>query len=558
MPRRPLARTYRPQRFAEVLGQEAPVRALAAASARRELAAAYIFSGTRGIGKTTIARIFAKALNCEKGPAEDCCDACPACRDIAEGRSLDVLEMDAATHTGIDDVRELREAAQYPPSRKGRYRVFIIDEAHQLSQAAWNGLLKILEEPPPWCVFLLCTTEPHKIPATIESRALHFAFKSPSTAEIREHLARIAEREGLEPTGEALDLLAKAAQGSVRDGLSALDQVRALAGKAIDGAAVREALGLVPEEAVRDYVRAVGRGDAAAALAVLDGVEREGHDLRGFAAEALERVRALALAKAVGSRPGAPPIAPDELESFRVEQLVWLGKVLDETEARLRQGGPQRVLLDLATIRMTAMADLTPLEELAQRIGSGPAGRQAPPAPPGPAPASPRRRGGSPGPSAPASPPPKRSAPQAPPDDASLLPRLAEAAAAITGRVGSFLRQAKSARLEADGRLVISIARSRAFWKTRLETPAAREAIVKAAAEVLGGAPPSVEFRLEGETAEPGAARPRNRDALERASRDPIVRELFERFDAVLLGGEALPGPEGPPAPDGPAPEAPR
>ncbi len=377
MPRRPLARIYRPQRFAEVLGQEAPVRALSAAAARGDVASAYIFSGTRGIGKTTIARVFAKALNCDKGPAADCCDACTPCREIAEARALDVLELDAATHTGIDDVRELREAAQYPPTRD-RYRIFILDEAHQLSNAAWNGLLKILEEPPPYCVFLFCTTEPHKIPATIESRALHFAFRSPAPAAIRGHLAEVAKKEKVAVEDEALDLLARAADGSVRDGLSALDQVRALADgredRKITAAAVRDALGLIPGEVVTGYLAALAGGDAAAALAVVAELDREGQDLRSFAGELLDRVRHAAVARATGRDADAA-----ELAELAIEQLAWLGKVLDETEMRLRQNAPQRVLMDLATVRMTRMASLPALASVVEALGrGGPAGGPGP------------------------------------------------------------------------------------------------------------------------------------------------------------------------------------
>ena len=399
MPRRPLARIYRPQRFSEVLGQEAPVRALAAAAARGDVASAYIFSGTRGIGKTTIARVFAKALNCDKGPAADCCGECTPCREIAEARALDVLELDAATHTGIDDVRELREAAQYPPTRD-RYRIFILDEAHQLSTAAWNGLLKILEEPPPYCVFLFCTTEPHKIPATIESRALHFAFRSPAPAAIRAHLAEVAKKEKVAVEPEALDLLARAADGSVRDGLSALDQVRALADgrddRTITAAAVRDALGLIPGEVVTRFLAALPGGDAAAALAVVAELDLEGQDLRSFAAELLDRVRHAAVARAVGRDADAA-----ELAELSIEQLAWLGKVLDETEMRLRQNAPQRVLMDLAAVRMTRMASLPALASVVEALGRsggsgggssvGGTGRPAVPAAPQPPAAPPPR-----------------------------------------------------------------------------------------------------------------------------------------------------------------------
>ncbi len=235
--------------------------------------------------------------------------------------------------------------------------------------------MKILEEPPPYCVFLFCTTEPHKIPATIESRALHFAFRSPAPAAIRAHLAEVAKKEQVAVEPEALDLLARAADGSVRDGLSALDQVRALADgrddRTITAAAVRDALGLIPGEVVTRFLAALPGGDAAAALAVVAELDREGQDLRSFAAELLDRVRHAAVARAVGRDADAA-----ELAELSIEQLAWLGKVLDETEMRLRQNAPQRVLMDLAAVRMTRMASLPALAGIVEALGrsGGPAG----------------------------------------------------------------------------------------------------------------------------------------------------------------------------------------
>ncbi len=551
--RRTLATAYRPQRFSEVLGQRAPIRALGAAAERGEVAAAYIFSGTRGIGKTTIARIFAKALNCERGPAADCCGECTPCREIAEGRSLDVVELDAATHTGIDDIRELREAAQYPPGRD-RYRVFILDEAHQLSQAAWNGLLKILEEPPSWCVFLFCTTEPHRIPATIESRALHFAFRSPPPAALAAHLRDVAGKEGIEIDDGAIELLVRAANGSVRDGLSALDQVRAVAEGPIDADLVREALGLVPGEAVDRWVRAALGGDAAGALRVIAGLDEEGQDLRAFTAEALAAVHRVGLVRVLGGDavPGGASLA-DVAEGLAPEQLAFAGKVLDETEARLRAGGPQRILLDLATLRIARAADLAPLSDLAGRALAGGGGS------PGPAPAS--RGGGRPPREAPSgggsrsappgsrperAPAPPAASPPAPAD--GLLARLLAEVAGVRAPVAAYLRHAEGARVREDGVLEIALPARAVVWETRLREPAAAEALRTAAERVLGHPPASIEIRRGDTGSEPGgtgaparAPRKTRREVLEQVRQDPVVREIFDRFDAVLLDGHELP-----------------
>jgi DNA polymerase-3 subunit gamma/tau len=563
VPRRPLARIYRPQRFAEVLGQEAPVRALSAAAARGDVASAYIFSGTRGIGKTTIARVFAKALNCDKGPAADCCDACTPCREIAEARALDVLELDAATHTGIDDVRELREAAQYPPTRD-RYRIFILDEAHQLSTAAWNGLLKILEEPPPYCVFLFCTTEPHKIPATIESRALHFAFRSPAPAAIRGHLAQVAKKEKVAVEDEALDLLARAADGSVRDGLSALDQVRALAegrdDRKITAAAVRDALGLIPGEVVTSYLAALAGGDAAAALAVVAELDREGQDLRSFAGELLDRVRHAAVARATGRDADAA-----ELAELAIEQLAWLGKVLDETEMRLRQNAPQRVLMDLATVRMTRMASLPALASVVEALGrGGPAGPGGGPAgaPGGGGGATARPAISRAASAPPAAPPPRPARADAalvaeppPAPAASLLGPLGDELATISPALANYFGALGDARLDARGTLVLELRPEKRIWKDRFAQPAAREALLEAARRVLGRAPAGVEVLVAGNgaaapagTPAAGTTRSTRAQALDAARRDPVVKEIFERFGAVLLDGQPLDEGGGPPA----------
>src|SRR5215471_1201926 len=263
-----IARKYRPQSFADVVNQEHVKTTLENAIAQKRIAHGYIFSGQRGTGKTTVARILARCLNCVNGPTNQPCGVCPSCLEIAQGNAVDVIEIDAASNRGINEMRELRENVRYRPARD-RYKVFIIDEAHQITNEAFNALLKTIEEPPSWVVFILCTTEAHKIPATIASRCQHFSFRSVDFAEIVERMQWIATQEGIEADPEALAVLAQAGEGSVRDSLSALDQAIACCGSKLNAADVRALLGAFSLESLEHISRALADGDSRRMLEVV-------------------------------------------------------------------------------------------------------------------------------------------------------------------------------------------------------------------------------------------------------------------------------------------------
>src|SRR5271163_1588328 len=244
-----IARKYRPQTVAELIGQEHVKTTLENAIAQRRIAHGYIFSGQRGTGKTTVARILARCLNCIEGPTATPCGVCASCLEIAGGNSPDVIEIDAASNRGINEMRELRENVRYRPARD-RYKVFIVDEAHQITNEAFNALLKTLEEPPEWAVFILCTTEVHKIPTTIASRCQQFSCRSVDFSEVGKRMQWIAQQEGITADAEVLSVLAQAGEGSVRDSLSALDQAIACCGVKLDAAHVRELLGMFSFESL--------------------------------------------------------------------------------------------------------------------------------------------------------------------------------------------------------------------------------------------------------------------------------------------------------------------
>jgi DNA polymerase-3 subunit gamma/tau len=314
-----IARKYRPQTFADVVNQEHVKGTLENAIAQNRIAHGYIFSGQRGTGKTTVARILARCLNCIKGPTNHPCGECASCLEIAAGGAPDVIEIDAASNRGINEMRELRENVRYRPVRD-RYKVFIVDEAHQITNEAFNALLKTIEEPPAWVVFVLCTTEAHKIPATIASRCQHFSFRSVDFEDLVARMAWICAQEGIEADPDALAILAQAGEGSVRDSLSALDQAIACCGAKLNAAEVRALLGSFSLESLDKVTTALSAQDSAAMLQVVDELERNGHNLQHFSRELSRYFRNLLVSKVAASDPRL--IAASSAERAKLAQIA--------------------------------------------------------------------------------------------------------------------------------------------------------------------------------------------------------------------------------------------
>jgi DNA polymerase-3 subunit gamma/tau len=389
-----IARKWRPQTFADVVGQEHVTRTLENAIRTVRVAHAYIFSGARGVGKTTTARILAKALNCVKGPTPTPCNECDSCREITAGTSLDVLEIDAASNRGIDQVRELREMVRYAPAG-GRYKIVILDEAHMLTAEASNALLKTLEEPPEKVVFILATTEPEKLEDTIRSRSQHFHFRALSFAEINKALAGIAEKESLEIEPGALAVIALGADGSLRDGMSLLEQARAYCGNKISEAQVRELLGVVPADVLEELVNAIEARSADRALALVHRLLTEGKNLQQFCREATGYFRNLLLVSVCGpdSELVAAPVEDRErlarcASFFSEEELTRFFQILLNIEDDLRRKPDPRLHLEMGLLRLVNAARLAPLEEILGELSGGAAVKSAPASNPPPKSAS--------------------------------------------------------------------------------------------------------------------------------------------------------------------------
>ena len=366
-----LARKWRPQRFDDVVGQQAVTRTLRNAISSGRIAHAFVFAGQRGSGKTTTARILARALNCVKGPTADPCGVCDACLEIAQGRDIDVLEIDAASHTGIDTIREvIIDNLAFAPVRD-RYKVFIIDEVHQLSGSSFNALLKSIEEPPPHVVFMMATTELHKIPDTILSRAQVFEFRTIPTALITAQLQKIVNAEGLQAEDAALSLIARAAEGSMRDAQSALDQVIAFAGNTINVEDVSTVLGLVGRDLLFDLVNAVVAEDAPAAFALADRAVASGHDLRLIVRELTRVVRDLMIVSVDPSRAGDGELADGERERltqlasrFSREDLMRAFDLLTNAEQEMRTASHPRYQFEMLLLKWMHTRKLVPLTDL--------------------------------------------------------------------------------------------------------------------------------------------------------------------------------------------------
>jgi DNA polymerase-3 subunit gamma/tau len=392
-----LYRKYRPQDFDEVVGQEAVVRTLRNAIERDLVRQAYLFAGPRGTGKTSMARILAKALNCVSGPTTSPDGTCQACISISAGTSLDVIEMDAASQRGIDDIREIRERVVLQPA-EGRHKVYILDEAHQLTDAAWNALLKLIEEPPPHLVFVFCTTDLAKVLPTVRSRCQTFVFQRPRFAELVTLLRRVSEGEGIEAQNAALALIARSSHGSFRDAVSTLDQLASATTGEITAQAVLQLVGAVEEESLFRLCDAIVDRDTAGVLVQIEELAAQGQDLGRLVADLLDHLRHLLLVQNIGAVPDSLPVTEETRDRLREQanqlpepSVLRLIDLLAVAVEDMRQGGDPRLPLELALVKVTRPQSDLQRESLAHRVdllearlaGTG-AGRPAEPAPPAP------------------------------------------------------------------------------------------------------------------------------------------------------------------------------
>jgi DNA polymerase-3 subunit gamma/tau len=367
-----LARKYRPQKFSDVIGQDHVTRTLKNAIEQERIAHGYIFSGHRGIGKTTVARILAMALNCRSAdkPVSEPCGVCDSCVEIRAGNAVDVIEIDAATNRGIDEIRELREAARYRPARD-RFKIYILDEAHQITDAAFNALLKTLEEPPGHVIFMMATTQPEDIPQTIRSRCQHFSFHAVSFEEIVGQLRAIAKQENIEADDDAIALLAEAGDGSMRDALSIMDQAIACCAGRLTAETVRQLVGSVPSEMLEAIMGAVERNSSEDVLRLVDRLMMEGQSPTHFARQMVRFLRNATVAKVAGKDTSLLQISSDErdrvnrvAEMFSEEDLARFLQIMLRTHGELGYKQEQRFHLELGLLKLVHAQRLLPLEQL--------------------------------------------------------------------------------------------------------------------------------------------------------------------------------------------------
>jgi len=581
-----LARKYRPQKFSEVIGQEHVTRTLKNAIEQGRTAHGYIFSGHRGIGKTTVARILAMALNCRSSerPVAEPCGVCESCTEVRAGNSVDVIEIDAATNRGIDEIRELREAARYRPARD-RFKIYILDEAHQITDAAFNALLKTLEEPPGHVVFMLATTQPEDIPQTIRSRCQHFSFRAVRFEEILGQLKNLAGRENIQADEDALALLAEAGDGSMRDALSILDQAIASSGGRLTADAVRQLVGAAPSGVLEEVMQAVAQSSSETVLRLVDKLISEGHSPTHFARQMVRFLRNTVVAKVAGSESSLLQISSDErkrvarvAELFSEEDLARHLQIMLRTHGELGYRQEQRFHLELGLLKMAHAQRLLPIEQLLSEAGvpaaSRPAGkpsvvpdaRRSESASPNRASISPfaadsaRKSGSKPqlsaedGPSAPprvASPavvmgsaapvavsePGPEMLPSRDPDDQPVqLPPLDQLRSAVLNGLGG--QRMLASMLEAGewtlegSELVIKVAASATVIDMSLGADAKR-LIIATASGVLGR--PAKFKVVPGGTAQAASERTSsNGGGRSRAEQDPIVRRMKEKFGAEI------------------------
>jgi DNA polymerase-3 subunit gamma/tau len=567
-----LALKYRPRTFDEVVGQRAVVRTLKNSLAGSRIAHAYLFSGVRGVGKTTVARLLAKSLNCVRGPTVDPCNECSSCTEIAASSSLDVLEIDGASNNSVDDVRELRETVRYSPSRD-RYRIFIIDEVHMLSNSAFNALLKTLEEPPPRVVFIFATTEYRKIPVTILSRCQHFEFRRIARSEIASHLGKICAAEKVAITPYALDLIARLADGSLRDGQSTLDQVIAYSGSTVKDDDVRTLLGVLDRDLLLQFVEHVAGKDPAALLGLVDRVLETGHDPALFLNSLLEQVRDILLLKILPDAREKLGLAEDDFsamlpvaERFSRENLLRILDAIAREEGRIRFSSQPRYLLEAMAVRLCHLADLTPLEELLARFPDDGEERRSPakgavPAPRDEASSSPAGRAEAPPiPPLPVEKISRESEAEVSAGDAvppgvegdaagtrQQVERILEKIAGEKSTLGGFLSHATFFDLE-EGAFVIFLPEDKTMFQASIERKEYL-AVIRSAVEEVTGRRLEVKVRLARPVPAPEmggapAGEPdreaKKKQLLEEAGKSPVVRSFLDLFQGEITDIEEV------------------
>jgi len=525
-----LYRKYRPQGFDDVVGQEPVVRTLRNAVSAGNVRQAYLFAGPRGTGKTSLARILAKALNCAHGPTPDPDGTCHACVAIAAGTSLDVVEMDAASQRGIDDIREIRERVVLQPV-EGRYKVYILDEAHQLTDAAFNALLKLIEEPPPHLVFVFCTTELQKMLSTVRSRCQTFVLSRPRLPEIVRYLKTVAEGEGIEAAEAALALIARSARGSFRDAVSTLDQLSAATEGKVTVQAVLQLLGAVEEEALFRICDFVVDRDTAGALTFLEELAEQGQDLGRLVTDLLEHLRHVLLVQHMGEVPDSLPLTDETRERLRAQAnqlgestVLRLCDLLAVAVDDMRQGGDPRLPLELALVKVTRPAADMERESIAYRLEQLESRAQ---------PGHVHGPGTETGPVETA---PPETAPKEPPSvelsqlqeawQRTILPAVEQKSIPTA----SMLREAHPSQLDED-RLTVEFPAAASFHRQLAEEPKNATLLAEALYEVTGRKL-ALDFAV-GENRGDGPE-----EAEQPAGEEEIVQLMKDTFDAREVGGD--------------------